>query len=546
MRRLLQRLLVTALLAGCAWASWAEYSEWTEVQDELLDRASDLGILDRQPGLERDLRRQVHVDEARLLLGRILLAQELDRRWLADLTPEQREAQQTLGLRRLDTAAALAGEVLASRPGSWQACMVLGGSNYLALSRRNDPRLRARPQSSEGLLLRARQLAPASPEPARLLAAFYLGNWSRLGKGERVQAMGILAAAMQNSTSFDLLIEPWLRVAPSLETAFSVVPDDPRRWERLQRLFERRGDHERFRDVTERLERALPAFAEERIAQAERRIRLGSTRQGRQGLLWVLARLEPSIENVPLFERALAALPPGPIEQRTEAVLRSWLAWTLHLCLWTACPLGEDALERTARLIPDLDPADRALAAVAAGDLVAAEDVERQSSGVGGEEWVPYWILKARELAARGRAEEAGAVLARTPEPRRRSVPALEVASAIAAATGDAVSLARARQAMAEARSRAWAASAWARSAASSRLELLPAAEGSFEIDFDGSEGAVVEALWDGSSVGFYSVRPGETWELPVALREGPHVLELRYLMGRALRPDSARLQSAS
>ncbi|MEZ5333338.1 MAG: hypothetical protein R2991_15140 [Thermoanaerobaculia bacterium] len=400
-RRLAWRLLATALAVVAGWASVGEYLRWQGVQSALAQTAERTGLIEQQPDLLRDLRRYVHPRQAELRLGLALLAQELDRRWLEPLTPEEREAQLQLGFERLDAAADLAAEVLLRQPGSWDAALILGGSRYLAFSRRNDPRLRSRPELSEGLMLRARQLAPGRPEPARLLSAFYLSNWSRLPPSQRAQAMGILAAAFENPTSFDLLIGPWLRVAPSLDTALAVVPDEPPFWRRLQTVFRERGDLERYRDATERLGDAVLRTAEERTRRAARQIARGGAREGRQALLAVLGELEPSVDASELFAAALGALPPGPLGDRQIGHLQGWLRWSLDLCVFSACPLGPRTLERLASLIPRLEPGAAAAAAAAAGDAAAAERIERSAPAADGLAW-DAGLLSARALAERG------------------------------------------------------------------------------------------------------------------------------------------------
>lgn len=520
-----------------------ELARWRRVQGELAALAAATGLLEQRAELPRDLRRYVHPGQAELRLGLALLSQELDSRWLQSLPDDERAAQQRLGLTRLDAASALAARVLAGQPGSWDACLVLGGSNFLAFSRRNDPRLRSRPQLSEGLLLRARQLAPGRPEPARLLAAFYLGNWSRLGPAERAQAMAIIAVALENPTSFGLLVQHWLRVAPSLDIALSMIPDDPSYWRHLRQLFADRGDLERYRDATERLARAVTGWAPEQTARAARQIARGGSREGRRTLLGVLAELRPSVDQSGLFAAALGRLPPGPLGERDVERLRGWLDWALELCLHSACPLGPDTLERLVGLVPDLDPARRAAAAVAAGDLAGAEAIERGTPPTEDGTWDAYWLLKAEALASRRRGAEASLALARLSAALRESLPELDAAVAVAAAQGDATRLTAARAMRARRAASHWQAAEWERSDWELRLALLAAGAGRLATRFDTPpEGGVVEALVDGESLGFFSLRPGERWETPEPVPAGSHLVHVRLLTSRDLAPGAVHL----
>lgn len=537
---------MTALLLLGAWLSVGQLVRWRRAQGRLADLAARTGLVEQQPDLVSALRRHVHADQAGLRLGRALLAQELDRRWLQSLPPEERRAQEALGLERLDAAGLLAAEALARQPGSWDACLVLGGSNFLAFSRLNDPRLRSRPGLSEGLLLRARQLAPGRPESARLLAAFYLGNWSRLGPAERVQAMAIIAAALEDPTSFGLLVQHWLRVAPSLDIALSMIPDEPSYWRHLQQLFVARGDLERYRDATERLARTVETWAPELTARAERQIARGGSREGRRILLGVLSELRPSVDQSGLFTSALGALPPGPLGERDVQRLRSWLDWALELCLYSACPLDPDTVERLVSLVPDLAAADRAAAALAAEDLAGGERIEREVAPTADGSWDTYWLLKAEALAARGRATDAALALGRLSPGLGASLPVLNTAVAVAAAQGEATRLMEARAALAGRAASRWTASAWDRTEWTLRLALHAERTGRLATSFHTPpEGVVVEALLDGESLGFYSLLPGESWETPDPVPAGSHLMTFRLLTSRSLVAGEVRTRNA-
>ncbi len=541
-RRLRGRIVATAAIALLALAALADYRAWESEQRRLAALARETGAVDRFPELLGALRREPHAAFARLGLARALLALELDRRWLADLPEAEREREVERGFGRLEVARELALRTLAVQPGAWQAAYVVGGANYLTLSRRGDPALRSNPALWEGLLLRSRELAPEHPEPTRFLAAAYLGNWSRMSAAERTAATAILAEALRNPTSFDLLIPSWLRVAPSLDAALALVPDDPRVWSQLQALFAGRGDLERYRDATTRLHASLGPFVEERLEEAETLLARGAVREARELIGWQLELLRPSREHVPLFERALSLLPPGPAR---GGWLTDWISWAVDLAPFVDGPLARETLERLVGLAPSLDASVRAAAALAAGDLATGERLEGEAESADAETWALYRLLRGQALLERGEPAAAAAVLARVTGPWGRSPAAWEARRAAAAATGDEILASQARAVLASLTAASWPATAWERGRRVQRLTLVPASGGTgLAIDFEvDGEGGVAEVLWDGARVGFYAlVSPESTLTLRPELGGGAHVLDVAPLLGRSLQPTAARL----
>lgn len=529
----------TAAVALAAALAVADYRAWEGEQRRLAELAQETGALEHFPGLVRAQRREFHVAFARLGLARALLALELDRRWLADLPEAAREAEVERGFARLAVARNLALATLARQPGAWQAAYVLGGSNYLALSRRGDPAVRANPALWEDLLLRARDLAPEQPEPTRLLAAAYLGNWSRMGADERTAATAVVAEALRNPSSFDLLMPAWLRVAPSLDAALAVVPDDPRAWLQLQSLFAGRGDLERFRDATARLEASLPPFVEARLAEAASLLARGATKEARELLSWQISLLRPSRDDAPLFERALALLPPGPVAGEWPG---AWVGWAVELAPFGGSPLPQASLSRLAGLARQLPAPLAAAAAVAAGDLAKGQRLERASAPAVEESWALYRLLAGQELLRRGDAAAAAPTLAAVTGSWGRSPVAWVARQQAAAALGDAAGTDRAQAVLAASAAESWPAAAW-EPGRRPRLTVLASSPGRLAVDLEtDAAGAVVELLWDGKRQGFFAARPGTTVTLDPDLAGGPHALDVVSLLGRSLQPAAARL----
>jgi hypothetical protein len=213
-RNPLLRIGVAAAALAVLWLAVDHYRDWRDRFRQLTELAVDAGAAARRPGLVEGMRRDAGPTRAALRLARALLADELDQRWILDLPPEEQEAERARGLERLDLAHRLGVESLAERPGSWEALLVLGGAEYLRLSRRHDPRLMREKEIWLEPLQRAHARAPVQPEPLRLLAATDLGNWSVLSAEERAAATERLRQAFRDPTTFDLLAPAWLRVAP--------------------------------------------------------------------------------------------------------------------------------------------------------------------------------------------------------------------------------------------------------------------------------------------------------------------------------------------
>ncbi len=456
---------------------------------------------------DRESERLVHTGDPVLLgrdLARLLLA-----RTVRELSSGQRP-----GLQRQRVEAALTAATTARRraPASWEAAMLEGAAVYLGRSLARDSRLLTEPQAWEKPLAGALGLAPARRDPGRFLAMAYLELWAFLPAAKKAEARRLVAAALEDPSSFDQVIQPWLAVEPDLENALAPMPDDPRAWAKLFQLFGLKRDW-----------RAWCRVEEGRAASLERRLgavvgeAAGRGAAARPLLLGVLAEMPVDGRFAPLFSRAMAALPPGPVGPETTAALESWARWGLDLELAGRAALPGEVFERLAFALQATPEPLAALASLAANDLPAAELAERRSRSPNPRAWAPYWLLKARRLAERGdRAGAREALLAAEADPALAPLVAITAVRlgfpALPAQTPSGWRLQEGRFVT--------------RVPVGRRTPGLRIA-----LDRVPPEGAAVELVLDGSRAALAAVRPGQT-ELLLArpLDPGLHQLELRTL----------------
>jgi hypothetical protein len=403
-RSSLRRPGTVALAILLAALSLAEHIGWRLEIDALRDLLNAAGV---GQGIAADVARQVDPAGARLRAARGLLAAELDPGTFTELAPGERRTRAAAGLPNLERAEALARSAVARRPAAWQGYLIAGAAAFLARSRAQDPRLAANRDFWEAPLLHASRLAPAQPEPARFLAAAYLNEWSRLGPDRRRAALPAIRDALANPPTLELLLETWIRLAPSLETALAVVPDTSRAWSRVAAFFATREDWERYCLAQERRERARLREGELAIEEAARLIRAWDERRARTLLLTTLDGMPIRAPYDALLEAVMKTLPPGPVSAASAARLEAWLGWATDRCLSGSCVLQPQTIERIAGLAaPETAPA-RAEAALLSGDLPAAERLERRSFEPLTEAWSTYALLKALVLAERGQEQKA-------------------------------------------------------------------------------------------------------------------------------------------
>lgn len=514
-------------------------------------REEAFGWLERA-GVTRDasaLGREPDPERVRLRAARAVLAAELDPRRRQGIPPE-RAARESAA--RMAEAAREAREILARRPASWEAAMVLGGATYLAWSQARDPRLFQDHRRWEAPLEAALRLAPSRREPARFLAAAYLEVWPALSPAKRRTARGMLAEVFRDPEDLGRLVGPWLDTAADRREAFSVLPDDPVVWERVSQAYIQRGDLDGFAAARERQEETLLARLHRDLLEADRLRARGALAGARALYLSVASRARPEARYLGLVEQALERCPPGPVGGDTAARLEPHLERALERCQLTGCDLKPASLKRLARFVHDLAPPDAALAALFSDDLPRAALYERRTEGLGTEPWAAYLVAKARLLASRERTDEAREALALVHPAWRNRALFWQASAEVAVAAGDPGKAAAARERLAELSRRSWPATAWTWRGGVARLEMVlaePAPGLAVALDEVPANGSVVELRLDGAALAGFPVRPApDAGRLPTLravtpLRRGIHILEVTTRDGGRVLPGGVELR---
>jgi hypothetical protein len=493
------------------------------------------------------LDREADPDEVRLRTARAVLAAELDPARRQGVAPET-AARETAA--RMAEDARAGREILARRPASWEAALVAGGATYLGWSQARDPRLFTAYRQWEAPLETALRLAPAKREPARFLAAAYLEIWPALSPRKREIARGLLAGIFREPDDPSHLLEPWLDTAADRREAFSVLPDDPAVWERVEAAYARRADLAGFAAARRRREASLLSGLRRDLTAADRLREDGRLDEARALYLAVAQGARPEARYLPLLVQALERCPPGPVDGATAARLAPQLTRALDRCLFATCDLPPAALKRLSHFVRDPAPAQVALASLFAGDLPRAGLYERRTEGLGTEPWAPYLITKARELAAHGKVDDAREALSLV-HLSWQSKPLYRQAQAeVARAGGDSRAAAEAEARLAALARRTWEPQDWSWSRGTARLEMLtgaPAAGFAVALDKVPANGSLIELRLDGAAVAELPVRPvgGSVppLRLAVPLRVGLHVLELDSLDGGQVLPGTVELR---
>jgi hypothetical protein len=498
------------------------------------------------PRLGRELAREMDPDGVRLRAVRASLASEMKLATSLDpATPEGR-AELRRSAARLEETARLAGEVLARRPASWEAAMVLGGATWQGWVNARDSRLFTSPEQWEEPLLAARRLAPSKREPLRLLAAAYLQIWPGLSPAKRERTRLLIAELLRDPEDQKVFLDPWLATVADKQILISALPPDPQAWERVQKLFAGRGDWRAFRAAQVGWDRTLRAQLQNRLAAADDLIDQGDPLHARALYLSVIAEARPDLRDRDLIEEALTRCPPGPVGTERAERLSRLLEWAVERCRLAECPLSPAALKRLARLAGDPAPPLEAAALLLAGDLARAQSVERRAESEWGEAWVPYLLVKARTMAERGRAQEAAAALDLIPASWWRQ-PAYWLARRdVARAAGQTGAVLQAETRLRELAGREWPAWAWTWQRERARLEIL--ADGparGIDVAFDElpENGTVVEARVDGAVLGAFPALPARLLSLDLPLRPGLHLLEIDTVGGGRAVPGLVRLR---
>jgi hypothetical protein len=509
---------------------------------EVLSLIQSTGLDRRQPDLAYAITYDPDPVRAELAVARALLAESFDMSGFSRLP--QREAIEAAARipERLELARELAAQAWKKRPAAWQAPMIIGGATYRLWWIRGDPRLYSERGAWERPLREAVALAPHEDEPGRILAVAYVEIWPTLSPDEQQHLRSVLQSAFRDQRTFDLVAPTWFTVAADVSDAMSVVPDTVEAWTTVESVLRRRGDWADYAAVAARRSAALSRSLGEELEEILVRLRGGDYDSARAIGLSLIASTPPDTRWAETVERVIELLPPGPLDRpATEA----WLNWGLEGFVRGWQWLRPTVVQRLASGLADLSRPTAALAALAAGDLVGAEIIERKSEALNTEPWAPYCIAKARVLLARGDVDEARRIFAFTQPEWRREVPALIVHRDLARAGHDGAEAMRVETALERKASGEWPGTSWRWRPSGAWMDILTSEpEKGLAITFDvvPPHGAVVEVTLDGEGILVAPIPPTNILEVPVSIPPGPHLLEVSSVAGQRAVPGSVSL----
>ncbi|HVS13048.1 MAG TPA: hypothetical protein VMV46_03925 [Thermoanaerobaculia bacterium] len=535
MNRLARLLLAAAALSAAAWSvadQRARRQELAAVERSFAEVAPTAAVARRLDTVAGE------VEPAR---ARLVAARELVLGVVASLPPES-PTQRRLLAEAAERAREMAARVFADRPSDAEAATVLGASTYLSRSLARDHRLFTEASAWEDPLQRAIELAPGSGRAAEFLAMAYLDVWGNLSPRKREVTLDLLREGFRSPETFRRLIPTWLRLAPDLDTALGVVPDDPFAWTELAGLLASQQDWTRMLVVEERRREKLHEDFARRLEAAAASLEAGRPSAARLLLLGILKEAEIDGRYAPQIARALEILPPGPVDPDTAARLGRWLDWGMGLCLLSPCPFPPEAVLRLEVLSAAPSLATRAAAALAAGDLREGERLARSAPGAAGLEWAPYRLFAARLARDRGRLDEAAELLDGIPADwswsplvarERRELARLHTPGGV-----------RRAEAAATPPQRRWEAYQWVQRRGSFTLALEPSVTGGvwLEPTSDALVPAVLALGVDGAPSRLLLALPGEPLVTGVVLTPGIHLLRVDRIAGGEVRPGTVTL----
>ncbi len=408
------RVAIGLAAAVLAVVAVTQFRALRGTQDSTAKRLRSAGSAARNPEVLTDIGRETDRGFVALRAARLLLAEELDRSWMDELPDDERRQAEAGARQRLERAGAAAREVLASRPASWQAHMVAGASQYLLASRYGSRNPWSSRAAWEPPLRAAIGIAPAQPEPRRLLAALLLNEWSLATPAQRAEAVALLAKAFEDRTTFKLYLPVWLRLAATFDQLVEVIPNRPANWNDLEQLLASKGDWERYARVRSLRDLSSLAAAETLIELGIEQRRFGDRSGAQRSILAAVDLLPVRLDAFPLLERAARELPSAPERPAAQRRFSRWFDWIWEQCSLAACPAAETAAT-LARLGSRTSAAEQALCHLIGGDEAAAAELEARSLRSGDPAWTRYLLLKARLALTDDDAETAATALDRVP-----------------------------------------------------------------------------------------------------------------------------------
>ncbi|MEO8276015.1 MAG: hypothetical protein ABI639_07330 [Thermoanaerobaculia bacterium] len=520
------RTALSVLILVIATVAIVRHRAWETTQSALAREALDLGLSGQGLSeLTTRMQREADPTAARIALAATLFDFELT----------VRDPGSPASAERLLATRELAHDALRAEPASWEAAMLLGATISLERSRARDTRIFSLARDWEQPLIVAGELAPAELQPRRLLAAAYLEVWPALAPEKRKKVEILLREAFLEPRAFERLFAPWVEIAGSLDRAATLLPDRPLTFKRLaETAFERKSWAE-YVTFTEKYRDSLRAALERDLEAASAALAQRDIADARRVFSSVLAAAPVDLAFVPLVEKALAGMPPGPaIEQEIRAA-EAWIAWLEPLCLVRDCPLSPTAIGRLGSLAGTmLGARDSAFVALAAEDLTRAGLLERRSDELWSETWAPYLTLRAQQLAAANDPVAARTTLGqvhrafRTRLAWRALAERLGGIGTVLVAPGP--PLARER----------WQAADWWFDRGASRLDLAASrSAAALRLEFPEAlkSAVVLDLQWDGRALPAVAVGSGAaSVAVPLGIEAGAHLLEIRVRSGD-LRP---------
>lgn len=547
--RALRRILVGGALLGALVALGASVvTARNRVALEQLARELALDVDSTSPAaraLRRELAAAPNGHRAGLALVRAVVATELDpQRWLrVPAGGEGREAARSR--ERLAHAERLATAALDAAPADWQATALLGATRYLRLLAERDVALYRHPERWEAPLSLARRRGPAFTEASRLLTAGYLELWPMLSPAKRALARPVLAEAFADSATFDRFFPAWAKLARNREELYLPLPDREEVWLRLAAFHAEKAEWPAWLAAHDRAERARRTELDHTLEEARARAAGGDTAGAVRLFVRAAQSGSPALADAASFEAAIRERPAGAIGDRLAAVTRDWLTWAVPLCRLRPYPLAPGTFARLATS-PGLYPEDVATALLLAGDLAAAERLERREESQWSESWASYLLLKVRHLVGHGEREGARSALALVHRNWRQRLPTLLAREEVARLGPDFAARNMAEADLAAARRDSWQPTDWIWRGPIAELELLPSRPSRairlhlLEVP---AKGAVVELQWNGRALPLQVVSAEQTLMVVEAGgEEAPSLLRLRSLAGGPVRPGRVEL----
>lgn len=529
---------VAALSVRSFWA-------WRAAHEEVDRLLAETGLARRAPEAAVAIDREPDPEMAELAIARALVAESLDYTSFRTLPLREAMEEVTKTGDRLELAERIASKILAHRPSSWEAAMVLGGARYMMLSRNADPRLIDDRESWERPLQQAVAMAPDEEEPLNLLVGARLEVWSILSDAEQRETRGQLRRVFADPSTFARLIPAWLEIASSPEDAFALVPDVPEAWRLIERIYSERRDWTRTLLARERWRIALNSDLAHRLAETERLLRGGEIGGARAAALAIVESAPVAGTYRSTIERALELCPPNPGGSSESAAFVRWLEWSNDAYLRGQRQLASGVVWRLIEGVAEPLASEAALAALSVDDLPRAEHWERMTEALNLEVWGRYCLAKARYLAKRRETIDAKKYLELANRSWRGSPLELAARLAVAEASADAVQLVEAREAWQRAALDVFPATAWRWRGNSARLDFVvanPALGVAIAVESAPVTGAIVEVRTDGDTTTLRVVEPGQIVEVEVQLGPGARTVEINPVAGGRVVPGEVTL----